>query len=299
MNIQTPLVSIIIPTYKRPEKLPRAIQSVLNQTYDNLEIIVVDDNNPETEARKNTEIIMSQYMSNTKVRYIKHECNKNGSAARNTGVRNSTAKYVGFLDDDDEFLPNKIENQVDKLESLPSEYALCYCRYYIDKPGSKMFLSSENREGDLYFDALTRKLVIQAGSNLLIRKDAFDLIGGFDESFKRNQDKEIVTRLLKKYKIAYCESPGLIAHTYLDHSFFDPIEITAHYLAKFQKDIDELSENDRKRFNSEMSRQFFLYHILGNRYNDALKMIFKGKISWYDAIIAVSNKIYKKVFNKV
>ena len=127
--MEQPLVSIIIPTYKRPDTLDRAINSVLNQTYKNIEVIVVDDNNPDTEARSKTEHIMSVYADNPRVRYIKHEKNKNGSAARNTGARYSQAKYVAFLDDDDEFFPEKIEAQVKRLEELPDEYAVCYRRW--------------------------------------------------------------------------------------------------------------------------------------------------------------------------
>ena len=98
----TPLVSVIIPTYKRPDYLDRAIDSVLNQTYNNIEIIVVDDNNPNTEGRERTEKIMRRYENNPHVIYIKHEYNKNGSAARNTGFKASHGVYLAFLDDDDQ-----------------------------------------------------------------------------------------------------------------------------------------------------------------------------------------------------
>ena len=80
-----PLVSIVIPTYSRPLYLKRCIESVLNQTYSNIEIFVVDDNNPDTEFRRDTEKIMSEYLNHKNVTYLQHECNKNGSAARNTG----------------------------------------------------------------------------------------------------------------------------------------------------------------------------------------------------------------------
>ena len=107
--MQKGLVSVVIPTFRRPDKLERAIESVLAQTYPRVEVIVVDDNDPDTEGRLLTEQIMFRYVANSRVRYIKHEHNKNGSAARNTGARNSDAEFVAFLDDDDEFFPEKIE----------------------------------------------------------------------------------------------------------------------------------------------------------------------------------------------
>ena len=95
-----PLVSVIIPTYNRPTYLRRCLESVLNQTYKNIEIFVVDDNNPETEARIETEKIMNEYVNGKNVTYLKHNFNKNGSAARNTGWKHSSGKYITFLDDD-------------------------------------------------------------------------------------------------------------------------------------------------------------------------------------------------------
>lgn len=113
-----PLVSVIIPTYNRPTYLRRCLESVLNQTYKNIEIFVVDDNNPETEARIETEKIMNEYVNGKNVTYLKHNFNKNGSAARNTGWKHSSGKYITFLDDDDEIDESKIQKQVECLAKL-------------------------------------------------------------------------------------------------------------------------------------------------------------------------------------
>lgn len=85
------LVSVIIPTYKRSDCLPNAIKSVLNQTYKDIEIIVVDDNDPESEYRKNTEKVMEGFSQYSNVIYIKHDINRNGSVARNTGFKDSVS----------------------------------------------------------------------------------------------------------------------------------------------------------------------------------------------------------------
>ena len=94
-------VSVIIPTFKRPGELGRAINSVLAQTYSNIEVVVVDDNNDGDEFRKETELFMKRFESNDRVKYIKHTKNQNGSAARNTGIANSDGEFIAFLDDDD------------------------------------------------------------------------------------------------------------------------------------------------------------------------------------------------------
>lgn len=297
-NINKPLVSVITPTYKRPEKLPRAIASVLNQTYSNVEIIIVDDNNPETDARKRTEEIMSTYAGNPRVRYIKHEKNKNGSAARNTGARYSQAKYVAFLDDDDEFLPEKIAAQVKRLEELPDEYAVCYTKVVFEKENGNISESKENREGDLFFDALTRELSFQAGSNLFIRKEVFDSIGGFDETFKRSQDKEVVTRLLQHHKIAYAPVKGVLAHVYDDHSFVNPFEVTAYYVEKMKPFVDSLDSNMRRNFYKVINGQLFYYSVTEKKIGKAVVLILKGKVSLFTAWKILYNGFKRKYLNK-
>ena len=107
-----PKVSVIIPTYKRAKMLSRAIDSVLNQTYRNIEVIVVDDNNPNDEYRKATSLIMENYCTDERVHYICHEKNMNGSVARNTGMINASGEFVTFLDDDDIYMPQKVEKLV-------------------------------------------------------------------------------------------------------------------------------------------------------------------------------------------
>lgn len=292
------LVSVIIPTYKRPDSLDRAINSVLSQTYSNVEVIVVDDNNPDTDGRSLTEAIMSAFVDEPRVKYIKHEKNKNGSAARNTGVRNSNAKFVAFLDDDDEFYPEKIEAQVKRLEELPDEYAVCYTTVVYEKEDGSISESKETREGDLFFDALTRELSFQAGSNLFIRKDAFDSIGGFDESFKRSQDKEVVTRLLQKYKIAYAPVKGVHAHIYSDHSFVDPFQTTEYYVSKMQPFVDTLPTKQQKEYKKVINQQLFYYSVVRKRWGYMLKLLLTGRVSPVAGIAIIVRGIKRKYLKK-
>lgn len=298
MNINQSLVSVVIPTYKRPDFLSRAVNSVLNQTYKNVEVIVVDDNNPDTEGRRLTEAKMAPYSVNPRVKYIKHEQNKNGSAARNTGARASKAKYIAFLDDDDEFYPEKIEAQVKRLEELPDEYAVCYTKVVYEKEDGSISESKEEREGDLFFDALTRDLSFQAGSNLFIRKDAFDSIGGFDETFKRSQDKEVVTRLLQKYKIAYAPVKGVHAHIYSDHSFVDPFQITEYYVSKMQPFVDTLPPKLQKEYKKVINRQLFYYSAMRKRWGLMAKLLFTAKVSPAAGVSIIIRGIKRKYFKK-
>jgi len=120
-------VSVVIPTYKRSHILSKAINCVLLQTYKDIEIIVVDDNNENDEFRKKTEILMEQYKNNSRIKYIKHPKNKNGAAARNTGINASDANFIAFLDDDDLWSHKKIEKQMEYLNFKGNSYAEVSC----------------------------------------------------------------------------------------------------------------------------------------------------------------------------
>lgn len=182
------MVSIIIPTYNQRGFLANAIDSALSQSYKDIEIIVVDDNNPGTEARMKTENLMSAYSNNPKVYYIQHEHNKNGSAARNTGFRASKGNFITFLDDDDYWAPNKLEKQLSYLEKHP-EFDAVYC--YLMVNGAK----NPNRcyEGNIVKPYLMNYVSLQTSAMMFTRK-AVVAINGFDESFRRNQDYEFLIR---------------------------------------------------------------------------------------------------------
>ncbi len=184
------LVSVIIPTYRRAEQLPLAIDSVLNQTYKNVQVVVVDDNNPDTEWRKKTETIMHKYAQNDHIKYIKHIQNSNGSVARNTGIKESDGEIICFLDDDDVYLPQKIEKQIDFLIKHP-EYHAVYCGW--DRNGVMI----PQIEGDCTYELLTGNSLIYTNVIMMWKKDAI-LCGGWDETFKRHQEAAFMLRYFGK-----------------------------------------------------------------------------------------------------
>lgn len=121
-------VSIIIPTYKRSKFLKKAIESVRNQTYKNIEIIVVDDNLQNSEERKTTEKIMEEYSNIEEIVYLKNSINLGGSLSRNKGIERATGKFIAFLDDDDEYMPDKIEKQYNFYkEKFEKKDGFVYC----------------------------------------------------------------------------------------------------------------------------------------------------------------------------
>lgn len=264
--MEKPLVSVIIPTYKRPDVLPRSINSVLNQSYENFEIIVVDDNYAGSDERKKTEMIMNQYLENSKVTYVQHPDNRNGSAARNTGFGMSRGKYVMFLDDDDEFTKDKILRQVQCLEKRDMTWGACYTGYIRVNSNNKVVAKgAEVREGALLIEELKRNLFVHAGSNLMVRRCVVEELNGFDESFLRNQDVEFLVRLLKRYKLAYVDVSGLIVHVHEGIAKVNFIDLTDQYIAKFSSDIESLRTDEKKNVYEMFSLQRFRYYLLSEK----------------------------------
>lgn len=199
---ENPLVSVIIPTYKRPDMLGRAIDSVLNQTYNNIEIIVVDDNDENSKYRKETEEFMRKYADVDNLVYLKHKKNKNGAAARNTGIKSANGEYIAFLDDDDEWLSEKIRLQIKKLEKHKNEYGAIYCDYSYYKNNNLEYKYKNTLKGNLTKELLLKEVSFAAGSTLLIKTYILrDKLAGFDETFSRHQDWELLIRFFKEYKI--------------------------------------------------------------------------------------------------
>lgn len=204
-DVEKVMVSVIIPTYKRAATLLDAIQSVLNQTYKNIEIIIVDDNGKGTDEQLKTEKLLKQYIKNEQIIYVVHEYNKNGSAARNTGLMVSHGTYINFLDDDDKLYPLKIEKQVQRLQLTDESIGATYCNsqitHYQNITHRKIIkLSNVEREGNLCIEYILGKARFNT-SMIMFKRSAIEYIGGFDESYVRHQDYEMMIRFFRYFKI--------------------------------------------------------------------------------------------------
>lgn len=297
---EKPLVSVVIPTYGRPDFLKRCIDSVLEQTYKHIEIIIVDDNNPDTRARVETEKVMQQYEKNPLIIYLQHDKNKNGSAARNTGWKRARGKYITFVDDDDEINKKKIEKQVECLEKLDDSWGACYTGYRLVKEHGQNQISSEKRSGDCYVDALMRTMFMGSGSNLFLRKKVVDEINGYDESFVRNQDIEFMARALENYKLAYIDEVLLTIYQEgerKERSFEEIEKYTKHYLAKFSERIDHLGKNEKKRVVAVISLERFRIALYKKRYIDGIKILKENHVSvayFIKYVIYLMNRVITK-----
>lgn len=274
-------VSVIIPTYKRSEDICRAVDSVLAQTLKEFEVIVVDDNGIDTEGGEKTAEVMKKYEGDEKVIYLRHEQNKNGAAARNTGIKKARGEYIAFLDDDDIFMPDRLLKMVEKMDGLDSSYGACYTAYEKLMPDGTKQYSAEKSEGDVYLQVLMRSLYIGTGSNLFFRKSAMDDIGLFDESFRRNQDLEYLARITKKYKMAYVDEVLMCAIYDIRTnilSFEQSVEREKLFREKFAEHINELDEKSRREVLCMYELDWIRFCIGRKKMGAAIKTAVKAKI---------------------
>lgn len=253
------LVSVIIPTYKGSSHLKRAIRSVLIQTYKDIEIIVVDDNEPDSDERKKTETIIES-LNSLQVNYIKHEENKNGAAARNTGMRVAKGQYICFLDDDDYILPKRIAMAVGYLEKNKQYAGVCCGVVFVN---DDCIMGQMNVKADLSLvDFLMNDSVIGTGSNIFLTKKCIDEVGEFDENFIRHQDVEYMIRVLEQYQVGIIKSHYIVkCRSGHDNtpSYKKMIAVKKMFEIKFQNHINRLDENEKKQYYEK--RNTLLYNI--------------------------------------
>lgn len=274
-NNERPLASVIITTYKRPEFLVRAIKSVKVQTYSNFEILIVDDNNPDTEYRKETEELMSEFENDNQIKYIKHAKNMNGAAARNTGIRNAKGKYVTFLDDDDVYLPEKITKQVDFLEKNKSCEGV-YCGW---QEGTEKI--RPKRAGDLTFYLLSGEVRIVTNAIMVTKESALS-IGGWDETFRRNQEAAFLLRFFDAgYVIGYVEDILFDQDTEDSSNASKALqneEDFDYYLKVHERQIEESAKTlnrDKDIIYSYRYRGVLLRYLKQKNFSGALKVYLK------------------------
>jgi len=219
-----PRVSVIISTYERPEYLRQALDSVYSQTFGDYEVIVVDDGS--------SEATVASYELAANTRLIKHERSRCGCAAtKNTGARAARGEYLAYLDDDDIWLPHKLESQVNVLDQHP-EVGLVYCHFtLVDRelealPGQPAPKSS----GGSCFDRLIRGNIIKSPSTVMLRRQVIDDCGGFREDLLGAEDWEMWIRVACRYQMWSVPEPLVLYRTH-------PGQLTLRMLTSRRADV--------------------------------------------------------------
>lgn len=191
----TATVSVVIPTYERRKFLRGAIETAVGQSYNNLDIVVVDDGSTEPYADETVADFPAT------VCCVRHKENRGLSAARNTGVRESSGEYIAFLDDDDRWHREKIAQQVDALERDHTA-GLATCLVASITPDNELVHCERNTPNGDCSDSILVGNQIGTPSRVVVRRDAFESIDGFDESLQTKQDWDFYIRLCQDWAVA-------------------------------------------------------------------------------------------------
>ena len=265
------IVSVILPTYNRANYIKDAIESVLNQSYKNIELIIIDDGSTD-----NTEEVISPFLKDNRIKCIKQE-NSGAAAARNRGLALKTGKYVAFIDSDDIWEKDKLEIQLAVMDALPdvaivcSDFSSIDAKGYVEKSHIKTYFSVFNDYklsyeevfcnmltqgikwlqdtekvywGNVYNTMIFGNLILT--STTLFRKEAFDKVGFFDITYETLEDYDLFLRLAQKYSVAFVDKP-LIRYRYNENqlsgkAFFG--RLCSNLITIFQKNIASIKDEE-------------------------------------------------------
>jgi len=205
------LVSIIIPTFNRADLLPRAVNSALTQTYKNIEVIIIDDG-----SLDNTKEVVDQF-DDQRIVYLRHEMNlgfraKGGQAARNTGIKEAKGEYVTFLDSDDEYLPQKVEKQIDAISQTKS--GLVHCGCFIVERGKKEVIDLQvpKLKGEVLSEILRGPCPPFPG--MLVKRELLLRIGLLDEAILAYQEWDTYIQLAEITTFEFVDEPLYVVHSW-------------------------------------------------------------------------------------
>ena len=200
-----PAVSIVLPTYNRGYCIRRSVDSILNQTFRDFELIVVDDGSTD-----DTKSIMESY-ADPRIVYIHNVGNRGQTPRLNQGLSVARADLIAFQDSDDEWMPEKLEKQVSAMRRLPPEVGIVYTDKWRCEPGRAPFhwRSPVNMPEDgIIFDKALDENVYNIGpQSVLIRRECFDAVGLFDERLTNFNDWDLFVRISRRYLFHHIQEP--------------------------------------------------------------------------------------------
>lgn len=293
-------VSVIIPTYKRNDYLERAIRSVLNQTYENFEVIVVNDNVSGDVYSENISSLLDK-LNDNRIIYINPHEHKNGAFARNKGLEVASGEYIAFLDDDDYWECSKLEKQINEIKQLDESFVAVACLKCYVKDGIIFRSSLPYKDGNVLKKVITRECEISMDTTL-IRHSSIDSIGGFDCNLRRKQDIEFYAHLFSHGKLKLIKEHL----TFIDVSndinrkftYEEQKKINDDFFCSIDDVLQELSENEKKYIRKicdfEAGRFLAVYD---GKIVEGLKLCLPGLLS-LKCIMSLSGRFIKAFIEK-
>lgn len=205
------LVSIITPVYNGQDFLDRCIKSVLAQTYENWELLLIDDGSSDNSVQ-----IIENYLEDNRIKLLRNESNSGIPTTRNKGIENSTGEFIALLDQDDEWLPHKLEKQVSRFLEIDDSFGLIYSN--VEVRTDQGILSDQKKEIEPEA-SIQSNLELMLSRNLItsptamVKRKALEEVGLFDESIRwGGDDYDLWIRIAHKFKFDYIDEVLCIRH---------------------------------------------------------------------------------------
>lgn len=248
------MISVVIPTHNRSTLLSRALESVLNQTFKDVEIIIVSDGSTD-----NTDEIVGDYQKkHGNIKFIEINPGKGANNARNKGIEASKGDYIAFLDDDDEWEPEKLEYQMNVFNSDDSVGLVYTGIKVIYVKEDITYYSMSGYKGDLSKEILLKN-VIGATPSVMVRKAVLEKSGYFDYDMPAKQDYDLWIRICQISKVGFVDKPLV---NYYNYSGEKQISLSTE---KHEKAIEIIDSKYQDLFNrlsdSEVKTQRSNYNI--------------------------------------
>ncbi len=267
---------MIIPTYNRAKALPKAIQSVLSQTFKDFEIIIVDDSTDDA-----TEEVIKKF-DDERIYYIRRQKREGVSAARNAGIKASNGEFIAFLDDDDEWLPEKLEYQIDVFKKNPDVGLVYTGIWQIGREGQKISYTCLSKRGYLYRELLLPDniyLVLTILHSPLVKKECFDKVGLFDENLPCLELRDIWLRISEYYLFDFIQQPLLKYHVQGINRITDNLEFLLEGWERFCKKHSVRLNSEpkaKKKFRSQCHYMRAIVFFSHNNIINGMKEITKA-----------------------
>jgi glycosyltransferase involved in cell wall biosynthesis len=202
-----PQISVVVPAYNAEKTIKATVDSVLNQSFSDLELIVVND------GSKDSTLDVLSNIKDPRLKVFSHS-NSGPQISRNRGIQEATGEYISFLDADDLWTPDKLESQFNALQANPDAAVAYSWTDWIDERDRFLRRGTHiSATGDVFAKLLLIDFV-ESGSNPLIRRYALDAVGNFDESLVGGQDWDMWLRLAAKFPFAVVSSPQILYRKY-------------------------------------------------------------------------------------
>lgn len=298
-----PLVSVVLTTYNRQEFLPDAIKTVIEQTYDEIELVIVDDNSPES-PRDIVENASTEGLRD--VVFVRHKENRGASAARNTGIERASGEIIAFLDDDDRWKPTKIERQVDVLQNANSSVGAVYTGMRtFATDGSTITIQRVDKEGDL------RKAFLcgftPPFSSVVVKREVAADAGPFDEELPSWNDREWLLRAAQHGEFRVIDAPLVFSQREdgRDQLSGDyETKATESYpriVEKFQPVAAEYGRLFKRKSHAHLTFDLGYAALANEKYEAARKHFLTASIRWpfapkfflYLSVVATGDRGYK------